>query len=186
MDWRDPLDSNDFETGHLWAGISGAQLADYVRLEVLWRHGGIYVDADVEPVRSMESLLRMEAFACWEDRRVIPNAVIGAVPQHPAIRKCLDLAIAVGAHTDVWMTGPNITTKVFRGRDDVFLLSPEYFYPYHYTETERANDDFSGIPWTYGVHHWDGSWTGKVSLSKRIFRRAKRFGVSKRLRKALK
>lgn len=47
MDWRDPLDPNDFETGHLWVGISGAQLANYVRLEVLWRYGGIYVDADV-------------------------------------------------------------------------------------------------------------------------------------------
>ena len=35
----------------------GAQKADIMRYYILWKHGGIYMDADVEPHRSLEPLL---------------------------------------------------------------------------------------------------------------------------------
>jgi hypothetical protein len=52
MTHRDPLDPNDWpETGDLWEQCqSGAQKAGLIRLEALWRWGGVYVDSDVEPI----------------------------------------------------------------------------------------------------------------------------------------
>src|SRR4029079_13347754 len=94
MTHRDPLEAEKWpETADLWGKCrNGAELADLVRLEALWRWGGIYVDSDCEPFRPLDSLLGVPAFAAWEDSRSVPNAVLGAAPGHPAIRKCLDLA----------------------------------------------------------------------------------------------
>jgi hypothetical protein len=140
---RDPLDPADFpETSAKWpACANGAQLADLVRLEVLYRFGGVYVDSDVEPLRPLDPLLPLSAFAAWEDPRSVPNAVMGAVPGHPAIRACLDLALE-RVPGDTWQAGPGVTTKVLQGRDDVLLLPPGSFYPYHYREKARRSEDF--------------------------------------------
>lgn len=164
---RDPLDPADWpETAHAWPHVqNGAQLADLVRLEALLRWGGVYVDSDVEAYRSLEPLLPLSAFAAWEDARTVPNAVLGAVPGHPAIRECLALAVdrvlaQRGGEADVWRAGPGVTTEVLPGRDDVLVLPPGTFYPYHYTEakTERGRDHRKAQPWAFGAHHWAGSW----------------------------
>lgn len=159
--WRDPLDPAEFPlTSPHWPAVkNGAQLADLVRLEVLLRHGGIYVDSDVEPYRSMEPLLPLSAFACWEDRACIPNAVLGAAPDHPAIRLCLEYALA-RMDQGTWQAGPGVTTEVLAFRDDVLTLPPGAFYPYHYKEkkTRRDADHMMEQPWAFAAHHWAGSW----------------------------
>lgn len=161
ISWRDPLDPADFPIGGgYWpACSSGAQFAGIVRLEVLWHHGGIYVDQDVEPFRSFEPLLETRAFAAWEDERVIPDAVLGAEPGHPAILEALELALfRVEGGEKAWRTGPGVTTEVLAGRPDVLVLPPATFYPYHYTEKHRRGDDHGAHPWTFAAHHWDHSW----------------------------
>ncbi|MGH7533990.1 MAG: galactosyltransferase-related protein, partial [Gemmatimonadales bacterium] len=54
MTHRDPLQPADWPlTARYWTKCrTGAQLAGLVRLEALWRWGGVYVDQDVEPYRS--------------------------------------------------------------------------------------------------------------------------------------
>jgi hypothetical protein len=158
---RDPLTASEWpETSRHWRRCkTGASLADLVRLEALWRWGGIYVDSDVEPYRSFEPLLPLEAFAAWEDARVVPNAVMGARREHPAIRECIDLAVK-RVSRGTWEGGPGVTTRVLVGRPDVLLLPPGSFYPYHYTEKEqrRSEDHATAQPWAFGAHHWHASW----------------------------
>ena len=157
--WQDPIDPEGFESAHLWPHVeSGAQLAGLIRLEVLWKFGGIYLDMDVEPIRSLEPLLQTSGFACWEDGRVIPDAVLGFEAGHSAIRECLDRALAMDPGEGAWATGPGITTAVLKSRSDVLTLPPASFYPYYYTEPERAAENFGLTPWVYGVHRWHGSW----------------------------
>jgi hypothetical protein len=162
--WRDPLDPAEWpDTAHKWEACStGAQLADLVRLEALLRFGGIYVDSDVEPWRAFDELLPLSAFAAWEDHRTVPNAVMGAVPGHPAIRECLDLALS-RIPGDVWPAGPGVTTEVLVGRRDVILLPPSAFYPVHYRDPERDAKMADPMtrklnPWAFGLHHYAGSW----------------------------
>lgn len=163
-DWRDPLDPADFpETSALWGRCSsGAQMAGLVRLEVLWRHGGVYVDSDMELYRSLEPLLALEGFAAWEDDRVCPDAVLGFKPGHPAVAIMLERArAAVERGEGAWVSGPGVTTSTLPGREDVLLLPPGSFYPYHYKEKHRRGDDHMKNPWTFGAHHWAHSWAGK-------------------------
>lgn len=167
--YRDPINPYTFPiTSDLWPRCqNGAQLAGLVRLEALWWHGGIYLDSDVELYRPLDSLLGVQAFAGYEDPGVIPDAVIGAEPRHPAIAACIDHARRVisgqsGEWRDAWASGPGATTAVFPGRPDVLLLPPGSFYPYHYTNKgpARSRDHHAEQPWAFGAHHWEASWLG--------------------------
>ena len=59
------------------------------------------------------------------DNAVIPDAVLGDTSGHPAV---LDMpAAAVESVTngeDAWHSGPGVSTRILRGRDDVLLLPP--------------------------------------------------------------
>ena len=60
-----------------------AFLSDFARLLILKEHGGIYLDTDVEIVRSPDELLRYEAFLNFENDACINTGIgIGCVPGH--------------------------------------------------------------------------------------------------------
>jgi len=158
--FRDPIDPADFPlTAPHWDRCrSGAQRAGLVRLEALHHLGGIYVDADVEPFRSFAPLLGVEAFAAWEDDKVVPDAVFGARAGHPVLREAIDLAVE-RLDRGAWESGPGVTADLLPGRDDVLLLPPGAFYPYPYRERQRRHEDHARHqPWAFAAHHWAGSW----------------------------
>lgn len=166
---REPLDPADFPlTGHLWSLCqSGAQKAGLIRLEIVHRLGGVYIDSDVELYRPLDALLTLPAFAAWEDEDTVPDAMFGAEPEHPAVTAMLaeathrlqsgvlDWRTGAGA----WSTGPGVFTAVLPDRADVLLLPPGAFYPYHYSEKHRRHEDHrTAQPWCFAAHHWAGSW----------------------------
>jgi hypothetical protein len=160
MTHRDPLNPDEWPlTAPSWPKCTtGAQLAGLIRLEALYRFGGVYVDSDCEPYRSLEPLLPLRAFAAWEDAKVVPDAVLGAEPEHPAIRACLDLALRK-LKAGAWASGPGVTTAILPRRSDVTVLPPGVFYPYHYNEKQRRGEDHAKAqPWAFLAHHWAGSW----------------------------
>ena len=83
--WRDPLDPAEWPlTAKAWDKCAnGAQYAGLIRLEALYKHGGFYIDSDVECLRSWETLRFAPAVAGWEDNAVIPDAG-GATACSPA------------------------------------------------------------------------------------------------------
>lgn len=158
--YREPLKAADWPlTGDLWRKCkNGAQKAGLIRLEALVTHGGVYVDSDVEPLRALDPLLQLRAFAAWEDESTVPDAVLGAEPNHPAFAEALTRArAAVAAGGDAWKSGPGVTTAVLPGRDDVLVLPPGAFYPAHYLE-KQALGTRTKAPWVFVEHKWHGSW----------------------------
>lgn len=158
-DWCEPLDPNDWPlTGDLWARCqNGAQKAGLIRLEYLVRFGGVHVDGDVMPVRSFEPLLHAPAFAAWEDESCVPDFVMGAEPNHPAFVLALEKARSViEGGGDAWQSGPGVTTEVLPGRDDVLVLPPGAFAPFHYLQKGKLKD--APPPYAFCVHQWNGSW----------------------------
>lgn len=157
--YRDPIDPKLFpRTSPLWDRCeTGAQKADLIRLEALVQWGGIYVDTDCRPIRPMDSLRTCGAFAAWEDETTIPNAVMGATANHPAMSEALDRAIAgVERGWDTYRSGVAITTDVFKDRADMVVLPPGAFYPHHYLAKNEASLNVG--PWTFEEHCWHHSW----------------------------
>lgn len=65
---------------------------DILRLAVLDRYGGIYVDCDTSPHRPLDPLLQHDAFVAQSpnDLSKATNAVMGATPNHPYIQALID------------------------------------------------------------------------------------------------
>ena len=160
--YRDPIDPAEFPiSAPAWERCRhGAQRAGLIRLEAVLALGGVYVDSDVECLRQLDPLRNCTAFAGWEDRKVVPDAVFGAEAGHPAIEEMLAKAVAsVLAGGDPWASGPGVFTSTLPGRWDTILFPPGTLYPYHYKAKHlRGNDHRAEQPWAHVVHHWHGSW----------------------------
>lgn len=149
---------------------SFAYKSDLMRLEILYKYGGVYIDTDVEIVKSFDPFAEYSyPFAAWESPYVIGSAVIGSPPHNSdildLIAYCIgsieleskDGKIEYGGH--LRMFSPSVLTKLWKCNKEVTLFQPEFFYPYHWEEKHRRNENFSANPYTYAVHHWNGSWS---------------------------
>jgi len=157
----DPIDPDDWPlTGHRHAEcVAGAQLAGLVRLEAVYRWGGVYLDADVRPLRSFEPLLEHSCFVGWEDHRWLCDAVFGAEAGHPAILAALDQAMAMDFNAGPGATGPQNLTHALTARNDVTTLPVEALYPCSYLDKAACEDITAEThPESYCVHMWSGSW----------------------------
>lgn len=138
-----------------------AYMADYVRLKVLYEHGGVYFDTDIQVVKSLDDLLKKQKFVIGlEKPNLCAAGVICAEKKHPLIKEVLAFY-----DNDIWdyhiFTIPAIITKCmndYNFSDDVTVLEESYFYPFYF------NEDFTFDcikENTYTIHWWEASWTEK-------------------------
>ena len=65
---------------------------DYARKDILYQHGGIYLDTDVELVGSLDDLLYNEVFIGIDDGgQLNSGSGLGAVPNHPVMKTFMNL-----------------------------------------------------------------------------------------------
>jgi mannosyltransferase OCH1-like enzyme len=145
---------------------SFASRADIARLELLYRFGGVYVDTDEEPLRPIEALIAdTSCFIATEDGQWLATGVVGSAPRHPFIALLVDgIAQSILANVDAppnVQTGPKYVTRRWMEYEKsvnappVSVFPPSLFYPYHFSEPEKAGGPF---PEAYAVHHWAKSW----------------------------
>ena len=136
--------------------------ADIIRLLVLYKFGGVYIDADTVIMKSAKFHAFLEAnkaavFFGWEDlplkrsikigkidgvykKRLVANGLIGSIPKHAFIRTLFERIVANAkgeAGEDAWkQVGPLFVTRVYEStRDwypDVHVYPMKYFYPIHW------------------------------------------------------
>lgn len=148
--------------------------ADYIRLYALATEGGIYLDSDVEVLRSFDDLLHLSYFVCQENSpQGIEAATIGAEQGTLWVQKCLEYYDGKhfvekdgSTHTDVL---PSILKKCIMDnfqmeyienilnfkdcKDIVYILPMDYFSPKNYvTKKIQITDN------TYSIHHFAGTW----------------------------
>jgi FkbM family methyltransferase len=151
---------------HFDAATSLAQKADIARYELLFEHGGVYLDCDFECLRPIDPLLEgVTCFSATEDERWISIGIMGATPKHPlfeAVVAEIPASLAQGHAKINEQTGPLLLTRVVTrrkmtsGRDEMHVFAPKLFYPYSYGERRlRRHEKF---PEAFAVHHWAGSW----------------------------
>lgn len=139
--------------------------ADLLRLGILYRLGGLYVDTDVEPLRPVDELLggrgcvvALSANLGPGNRPVVSNAVIAAEPGHPFLRAAIrQMPESVnryrGART-AYVTGPWHLQRVLESRawPDVAVLPSSSFYPQ--SNAARDRGEAPDLNAAYGWHRW--------------------------------
>ena len=161
---------------------------DYARLDIIYEHGGIYLDTDVELLKPLDDLLLNEAFMGFEDGiHVSPGLAIGAIPRFPLIGELkngiYDHRLFTKADGSFDITpSPQMNTAelVKKGlRQDnskqmiegMTIFPTDYFCPKDF-ETKKLRITKN----TVSIHHFDGSWVSEEDKY-RIVLRAKLYKV---------
>jgi mannosyltransferase OCH1-like enzyme len=101
-----------YERG-LWSKVS-----NLIRLQVLWQHGGIYLDTDIEVLRDFDDLLGEGCVVGFQqekhDTDWANNAVIVARAGHPFLKDCIDLTLEHFEKTGEFLRSPIVTTAVLK------------------------------------------------------------------------
>jgi Glycosyltransferase sugar-binding region containing DXD motif len=167
-----------------------SKVADIARLIAVQRHGGIYLDTDIQVYRPLTPLLSQSCFFGFQTKTRSPdwvsNAVLGAEPGHWFINQAVSEVLALkripfGLERPT-RTGPKLVTRLLRSHGlqaydsagvqvrDIFIYPTTTFFPYWWTE--EFADTCIG-PDTLGVHFWEKSWAKDVPATIRFARRVK-------------
>lgn len=172
MEWND---DNVPDVGYVHAALKNrkfANVSNYVRFHAIHEHGGIYLDTDIEVVKSFDPLLTDGMFAGWQQNGQVNNAVLGGSKGHWFIRKCmLELPKRFGGLEKANLSSPFfitamlkeagvITNKNFNtylAHDDGISIYPtRFFYPHWHTEKLDREKHITEN--TFCIHHWAGTW----------------------------
>lgn len=140
-----------------------AFMADYLRLYVLYQYGGIYMDTDVQVLKSFDDLLHNKVFIGYEyfskdrdDFITHGTGVIGSEPNNPIIKKCLDFYDQEIWDTDVYFI-PTIFTLMFKESNpmDYKIYPVDYFAPYDYRKSFNPACITTN---THTIHWFAANW----------------------------
>ena len=162
-----------------------AFVTDYVRLYVLYNFGGVYLDTDVELIKSIDPLLIHNAYAGYETENTISTGQVGAVAGNRWIKQCIDcyegrhFLLKNGKYdetTNVELIS-NCTSSVYdiklngkkRDLGEVILYPKNFFSPKNPLSGKMT--DLTGN--TYSIHHFAGSWLSEEEQEKK--RRLERY-----------
>jgi mannosyltransferase OCH1-like enzyme len=153
--------------------------ADILRLEILYRHGGVYVDTDVECLRPVDEVLAGHDFVgvCLKPGRMT-NTFIASVPAHPLLERALrevkplEVYWTLSAPSDDLkeVAGPPLLRRLVVEYPDVKLLEPPTFFPATDEERERA----------IGIHHLARTWHNMTALRAAMQQAERRWKEAKR------
>lgn len=149
---------------------------DYARLDIIYKHGGIYLDTDVEIIRPLDNLLRERAFAGFQDSHSVAlglgfgamkeNAIIKAMRDDYSDVKFIDekgnlnLRPSPSYQTECLKKIGLVPNGMYQRLNDITIFPKVYFSPMnHYNRQIRKTKE------TYTIHHFDGSWVGEREKS---------------------
>lgn len=122
-------------------------VADCMRWEILYEHGGIALDADSEPSRAIPDwMLEPDVWCSWESELLRPgllsNGAVGAIPSHPFIGQIVDdLLNDDPGDLMAWQfSGPTRLTSTWVNHEyrDLTIWPSHFFLP----------DHFAGLPYS--------------------------------------
>lgn len=170
-----------------------AFVADFARLEILYKYGGIYVDTDMEFLKPINNLLKDSAFIGFENDTTIAAGIIGAEKESKWIKELLEQYkeksfIKKDGSLDTEANVEKISQITHENYDAVLdgsfqelkeglkIYPKDFFYPKDFSTglidiTEN----------TIMLHHYDASWYSKIE--KKIYtkklRYIEKYGVEK-------
>ena len=155
-------------------------IPDYARLDILYQHGGIYLDTDVELIRNLDELLYQPALCGVEKWGTIAaGGGFGAQAENPVVKAMLEYRkrasflcrngtldqTACGFYetpplVQLGLRLNNETQVIANGKMTVY--SSDFFLPFDYMsgETNLTENTFS-------IHHYNGSWLGENAAAER-------------------
>jgi hypothetical protein len=150
-----------------------AFVSDYVRFKILYEHGGIYFDTDVEVVKPMDDVITKGTFFGLENEILFacnPGLGFACEPKFHLLKEMLDLYASMQFETTSGELNKKTIVEYFsemllkKGLQPIsgiiefegtFIYPPDYFCP--------KSSEFGKIQITENtrtIHHYAASWVG--------------------------
>ncbi len=173
--WRDSdIDESFFTREKIVQAEGTSRKADIARYEILYKHGGVYLDCDVMPYNYLDwQKLNADFVACNESKsdEFCSIGAIAAAPLNEIFKRAVNTLVDAPLNEQP----PNIETGPYFFRrmlafGSYTMLHQEAFYPYASDEPFASilGKDLSG---TYGIHVWKGSWIKEEEMFQNILYR---------------
>ena len=148
---------------------------DYLRLWIIYNYGGIYLDTDVQVVRSLDNLLQHKSFVGFEAGDIESGLYValglgfGAEPKTEFLKKHMELYDSLRFQnidgTYNRLPSPTYTTNLLiesglnRFSDSIQMCGDVTVYPTDYFCPKRLDTGLTKLtPNTYSIHQFDASW----------------------------
>ncbi len=167
--------------------------ADYIRFYALYHFGGIYLDSDVEVLKSFDDLLDLPYFMGAEKAQTPEAAIIGAEKECDWIKQCLDYyenrrfikedgsldirklpeimveQISKFKLVRVLSLNDSLNIRKLDMQNEVLEFNDAFFSPKVFDSREVEI-----TPYTYAIHHYQNSW---FSPKAKVYYRSRAFFV---------
>ena len=160
-----PLDSNMYKDF-----MTSVHLADFIRIEKLYEHGGIWIDSDILFLKQLPHFFFDESnqFNVTSYANTIPTGILGSQRGGMMIARLYELALTerkqLNARSPYQVLGPNLWAKLFSDNhldmSGINFFPPRLFYPYMWNEMHNFYDSSLGNRVgddTYGIHWYNGN-----------------------------
>lgn len=155
-----------------------AFVTDVVRLDVLHRFGGIYMDTDVEVLGNLDSFLHLPAFSGFETEDRVPTGIMASEPEGAWVEELLAYYVNRSfLKTDGKMETTTNTEIISQHMlDQGFVLQnglQQYkgiatFYPKDVFCPKEPNGKLQLTENSICIHHFNGSWLSPIQKIKRF------------------
>lgn len=167
-----------------WAFVS-----DYARVDILYHHGGVYLDTDVELISDLDPFLQFDFYAGFESKAFVAFGLgFGSIKGHPVLKDILDYYDGLEFPDNDFglsmVSCPRIQTDALKKRglvcnnhnqviEGCHIFNTEYFCPMSFKTGEISITDN-----TVSIHHYDMSWNTDSfrKVKEREWRLVKQFG----------
>lgn len=160
VEWNEinsPLEDNNY-VKEAFAKGKWAFVSDYVRSKVMFEHGGIYMDTDMELKLPLDEFLQETAVCGFEVKGVPYSAFWMAEPRHQLAKDFMEYyneqdGFVERINTDIFSEMLEKKYGADRNSDTVQHLKHNVtLYPSVYFSQD--------LPKNYVSHHFNGSWFG--------------------------
>lgn len=145
-----------------------AFLTDYIRLKVVYENGGVYLDTDVELLKSLDKLLENSAYMGFQDDAEVNTGLgFAAEKGHPFIGENMRYYENLTDFSQL-RACPIITTELLLphglkvNSGEIQTVADMTIYPSEYLCPKNERSGLSEkTKNTYSIHHFDASWFEK-------------------------
>lgn len=177
-----------------------AFVSDVARLYVLYHHGGIYMDTDIEVIKSLDPFLNNIAFIGYEDGNNIQTGIIGSEKGGKWVKQILesyhgrhfvkedgtlDTTTNVSVITDIMLSYGLEQNNTLQDFPHMITVYPkDYFCAKSYIDGKIHQ-----TPRTVTIHHFSGSWLStkqKVRIKISLILRKLRIRIPNKIKRLFK
>lgn len=184
IEWNE----NNFDINNLkyvkeaYSAKKYAFVSDVARIEVLYQYGGIYMDTDVQVLKSFNPLLDSRCILGMEEKEFVATSFMAFEKEHPLLKEFIKLYETLSFYNQKGeiIAGTNVEklTKILKDKgfvqknyyqeleNGIKIFPKEFFSPYDYINCYYEITENS-----YCVHHFFVSWMSKKEQVKKVVKK---------------